>query len=132
MMRTLLIIAAALVMTACGSAANKAGGDATADPAVAQNDTKMIRLNVFVTINPENVAEVIEGLNTLAAASRAEAGCNGYEIYQSTIEPTRVFIVETWANDAALAAHNESPHFTTILPPLMDGKMTLTVERFEF
>lgn len=91
-----------------------------------------IRLNVFVTTTPENLAEVVEGLNTLAAASRAEAGCDGYEIYQSTIEPTRLFIVETWAGDEALEAHNASPHFTTILPPLMDGKMTLTVERFDY
>ncbi|MDR2883279.1 MAG: antibiotic biosynthesis monooxygenase, partial [Alistipes sp.] len=52
----------------------------------------MIRLNVFVTTTPENLAEVVEGLNTLAAASRAETGCEGYEIFQSTIEPTRLII----------------------------------------
>ncbi len=127
-MRTLLIMAVALAMAACCPKSGKTGEEA----AVPQNETKMIRLNVFVTTTPEHLAEVVEGLNTLAAASRAEAGCEGYEIYQSTIEPTRIFILETWAGDAALEAHNASEHFTTILPPLMDGKMSLEVERFEF
>jgi quinol monooxygenase YgiN len=98
---------------------------------VPKNESEMIRLNVFVETSPENLAEVIEGLNTLAAASRAETGCNGYEIYQSTIEPTKLIIVETWASDAVLSAHQQTPHYTTILPPLGE-KMTLTLERFEF
>jgi quinol monooxygenase YgiN len=98
---------------------------------VPKNESDMIRLNVFVTTSPENTAGVVEGLNALAAASRAEEGCNGYEIYQSTIEPTRLIIVETWASDAALSAHQQTPHYTTILPPLGE-KMTLTLERFDF
>ncbi len=127
-MRILLALAVAFAVAACCPKSGKTGEEATAP----QNEAKMIRLNVFVETTPGHLAEVVEGLNTLAEASRAEAGCRGYEIYQNTIAPTRLFIVETWAGDDALALHNESPHFTTILPPLMDGKMTLTVERFEF
>ena len=121
-------MAAALVVAACGPRADKAGEEQI--PAQT-NETKMIRLNVFVTTTPENLAEVVTGLNALAAASRAEAGCEGYEIYQSTVEPTRLIIVETWAGDEALSAHQQTPHYTTILPPLGD-KMSLKLERFEY
>jgi quinol monooxygenase YgiN len=127
-MRTLIILAAALFFVACCPKTDKA--TETAAP-VAENQNKMIRLNVTVTTTPENLAEVVEGLNTLAAASRAEEGCRGYEIYQSTIDPVRLIIIETWAGDEALAIHEKTPHFTTILPPLGE-KMTLTAERFEF
>ncbi len=88
-MRNLLIFTAALFFAACCPKTEKTPETATPAP---QNETKMIRLNVFVTTTPENLAEVVEGLNTLAAASRAEAGCEGYEIYQSTIEPTRIYV----------------------------------------
>ena len=126
-MKTIITLAAALVLSACCSRTDKTGENQAGVP---QKETEMIRLNVFVTTSPENLAEVVEGLNALAAASRAEAGCDGYEIFQSTVEPTRLVIVETWASDAALEAHQKTPHYTTILPPLGE-KMTLTIERFE-
>ncbi len=131
-MRTLLLtLASALVLASCAPRGTQPSQEQEQAPAQT-SETKMIRLNVFVTTTPEHLAEVVEGLNTLAAASRAESGCKGYEIYQSTIEPTRLFIVETWAGEDALSIHNESEHFTTILPPLMDGKMSLELERFEY
>lgn len=129
-MRTLIISAAALLLAACCPKTEKAAEAATTTT-TSQTETKMIRLNVFVTTTPGNLAEVVEGLNTLAAASREEEGCDGYEIFQSTIEPTRLIIVETWAGDAALEAHQKTTHYTTILPPLGE-KMTLKLERFEY
>lgn len=123
-----MIMAAALVLGACCPKTEKAGDVPASVP---QNETKMIRINVFVTTTPENLAEVVEGLNTLAAASRAETGCEGYEIYQSTIEPTRLMIIETWTGDDVLAAHEKTPHFTTILPALGE-KMSIDIQRFEY
>jgi quinol monooxygenase YgiN len=132
-MRTLLITAAVLLFASCcPKTTDKSAGSAEVTPDTAtQNETKMIRLNVTVTTTADNLAEVVEGLNALAAASRAEAGCEGYEIYQSTIEPTRLMIIETWAGDAALSAHQKTPHYTTILPPLGE-KMSLDLQRFEY
>jgi quinol monooxygenase YgiN len=96
-----------------------------------QQEPKMIRLNVTVTVAAEYHTEVTEALNLLAAASRAEEGCIGYEIYQNTIRPEQMLIVETWQDQAALDAHQQTTHYTTILPPL-DGKMEMSLERFEF
>jgi len=130
-MRTLIIAAAALLATACCPKTDKTGASAESEQAAAtQTAPAMIRLNVAVQTTAENLPAVVEGLNALAAASRAETGCDGYEIYQSTVEPTRLIIVETWASDEALTAHQQTEHYTTILPAL-DGKMTLTLERFE-
>ena len=128
-MRKLLIMATAMfVLSACccGKSGNKAD-----ETAAAQQENKMIRLNVFVTTSPENLDEVVAGLNELAAGSRAEEGCIGYDIFQNTIEPTSLIIVETWADDAALTAHQSTPHYTTILPALGD-KMTTRLERFGY
>ncbi len=91
----------------------------------------MIRLNVTVTTDAENLGTVIDGLNRLAAASRAEEGCIGYEIYQSTISPTELVIVETWKDQAALDIHAGTPHYGAELSAL-DGKMKMKLDRFEF
>lgn len=132
------MIVAALVLASCApktdKAADAAAAAAAADSlaAVEAAAPKALRLNVFVNTTPENLTEVVAGLNELATASRAEAGCEGYDIYQSTIEPTKIVIVETWADEASLTAHQQTPHYTTILPAL-DGKMSFTSnERFEF
>ena len=94
-------------------------------------ETKMIRLNVTVTAQPEHVDEVIEGLNRMAAESQKEDGCIGYYIYQNTVAPNELVIVETWRDQAALDAHAKTPHYTGILPPLKD-KMQTKLERFEY
>ncbi|MDR2911945.1 MAG: antibiotic biosynthesis monooxygenase [Alistipes sp.] len=131
-MRT-LFIATALLFALSGCCGKTGGNTGNGEEAAAatQKATTMIRLNVAVTAKADHLDEVIAGLNELAAASRAEAGCEGYWIYQSTIDPTSLIIVETWAGDAALSAHQQTPHYTTILPPLGD-KMTLKLERFDY
>jgi quinol monooxygenase YgiN len=127
-MRKLLVMTvAALAFAGC---CGKTGRQET-QAAAEQTETKMIRLNVFVTVAPEYLDEVVASLNELAAASRAEKGCKGYDIFQNTVDPYSLIIVETWADDAALSAHQQTAHYTTILPPLAD-KMQLSLERFEF
>lgn len=118
--KTVLAAAAAMLIASCAGQQN-------------QNSEKenMIRLNVTVNINPESSDEVIAALNQLAAESRKEEGCIGYEIFRNTIRPDQVIIVETWKDQASLDAHGQTPHYTTILPPLGD-KMKMTLERFDF
>ncbi len=91
----------------------------------------MIRLNVTVTTTAENLDAVIYRLNRLAAASKEEAGCMGYEIYQNTATPTQLMIVETWRNQAVLDAHQKTPHYDIELNFIKD-KMQMELERFDF
>jgi quinol monooxygenase YgiN len=121
-------MAMAFVLAACG------GQTARQDVGESQSqqvDDKMIRLNVFVTVAPGHIDEVLAGLNELAAASQKEEGCVAYGIFRNTVKPDELVIVETWAGDAALDAHKQTPHYTAILPPLAD-KMQMKLERFEF
>lgn len=96
-----------------------------------QDDNKMIRLNVTVTVYDQYFNEVLDGLNLLAAESQKEDGCIGYDLYRNTVCPDELIIVETWRDQAALDAHALTPHYTAILPQLKD-KMETKLERFEF
>lgn len=117
--KTLLAAAAAaIMMSACAAQQDK-------------TEEKMIRLNVTVDVKPGFHDEVVEALNRLAAESRKEDGCIGYEIFQNTVRPDQVLIMETWQNQQVLDAHGQTPHYTTILPPLRD-KMEMKLDRFDF
>ena len=50
-------------------------------------------------------------LAELATASRTEAGNSLYLVNRSTTAPDTFVIYEHYEDDAALAAHRESPHF---------------------
>lgn len=96
------------------------------------DENKMIRLNVTVTVvDAERRAEVVDILNRLAEESRKEEGCIGYELFENSIRPEQLIIVETWESGEALAAHAKTPHYTTLLPQTA-GLTTTKLERFEF
>jgi len=57
------------------------------------------------------VQELKDLLTTMVAASRAEAGCSLYNIYQLTEKPTEFTVVETWENADYLKAHGQSDHY---------------------
>lgn len=89
----------------------------------------MIRLNVF--ISTENRDAFLEIAKELVAASQKEEGCIAYDIFESSTRPEVLMFCETWASDAALAAHEATTHFTSLVPKLTElGKMK--IERFEF
>ncbi len=63
------------------------------------------------------------------AATRQEAGCLAYDIYESLTEPGTFVAVEQWENEAAIDAHFLLPHTTAFLetvvacvtaPPLIE------------
>ncbi len=47
----------------------------------------------------------------LIEPSRAEAGCEHYELQEDTQNPDRFFMIETWTNKPALEEHIKTPHF---------------------
>jgi len=50
------------------------------------------------------------GLEALVAPSRAEDTCTRYDLF-ATEDPNVLLVVEEWADQAALNAHMETPHF---------------------
>ena len=63
-----------------------------------------------IPAKPEAVAAIREALQMLAAATRAEEGCQGYDLYESAAAPGTFVSLEVWDDQAALDAHLQSPH----------------------
>ena len=86
---------------------------------------KRVRLNVEMSVSAEN-------LLSLAEASRAEDGCIGYEIYENSRDSSRILILETWRDAAALEAHQRTEHFRLRAPRNRELSDTSVLGRFEF
>lgn len=86
-----------------------------------------------ITAAPGKDNEVRKILSELAKPSRAESGCERYDLFESTDRPGAFKVVEQWEGEEAFKAHQETPHFKEAIgalgdllasPPEMD---TLTV-----
>ncbi len=89
-------------------------------------EAKAVRLNVFYEANADaDAAEIKAVADSLVAASRTDAGCISYDMYESMTTPRQFIIVETWENDSLLGIHSQAPHFEKYVPQLQAlGKMT--------
>ena len=69
-------------------------------------------VHAFATLiaRPDTVDATREALASLVEPSRAEAGCERYDLFQSTDDPTRFQTVEQWADAAAIQTHMASDH----------------------
>lgn len=64
----------------------------------------MLYVTAIVHAQPEHVDTVGAALNTLAIATRLEAGCERYELFRKLGQP--IFIThEIWASEEAETAH---------------------------
>lgn len=78
------------------------------------------KLRVLATLRarPETVGELGALLRGLLEPTRREPGSLHYELWHSSDDPTEYTFVEEWADDAALAAHFETPHIKAALEKL--------------
>ena len=49
-------------------------------------------------------------LRALIEPTRAEAGCGQYDLHQDIANPLAFYMIEQWASDEALQAHDDSAH----------------------
>ncbi|QAX83164.1 antibiotic biosynthesis monooxygenase [Pseudomonas sp. DTU12.3] len=52
-----------------------------------------------------------QGLRALVAPSRAEDGCSQYDLHRDLTDPQVFYVIEHWASEEILQAHNASVHF---------------------
>lgn len=90
----------------------------------------MIRLNCFISVKPENKAEVLRLAKELTSISAKESGCKGYDIFESATRPDVLMFCESWVDDAALKAHSASDHFAHLVGAI-EKLSELHLERFE-
>lgn len=91
----------------------------------------MIRLNVFIQVENARKAELVSAAKELVAASVKDPGCVAYDLFQSETRPDVLMICETWADEASLQAHEQSAHFTTLVPR-MQSLGAMKIEKFSF
>lgn len=91
----------------------------------------MIRLNCFFKADEGKYDDALEAAIALTAASQAEEGCVAYDVFESATRGEIFMICETWADEAALAAHSASAHFLEYVAAL-EACGTLKLEKFAF
>lgn len=89
---------------------------------------EVIVMTVEYFVIPGRVIEVLSALREMSSLIKAdEPGCVGYEVLRSTDAEDRLLLVETYVDEAALAAHRETPHFKEILEgrviPLLQNRV---------
>lgn len=72
----------------------------------------MILIHALLHVNPEREADFLEAAKPLIAATHEEEGNLSYELYKHAVDGNLYIMVEAWRDQAAVAAHNTSPHFT--------------------
>lgn len=76
----------------------------------------MIKLVAKARLKPECVDKFKELAMPLVEASVKEEGCISYQLCQDVNHPHTLTFVEEWADEAAIAFHNATPHFTSTVP----------------
>ncbi|MEU7581455.1 antibiotic biosynthesis monooxygenase family protein [Streptomyces sp. NPDC041068] len=78
---------------------------------------------------PDQERAVLELLDTMAEASRAEPGCRRYRVHQGTEDPRAVLLYEEYDSAADFTAHCASAHFQDIVlgkvVPLLESRDVL-------
>ncbi|CAN5361810.1 hypothetical protein BH09ACT12_BH09ACT12_34100 [soil metagenome] len=91
-------------------------------------ESATLRVIATIPIDPERAAEAAPALAALAEASRGDAGCLGYEVYESASAPGVFVTVEEWAGQADLDAHMSQPHVGKafeVAGPLLVGEVAI-------
>ncbi|MDR2525369.1 MAG: antibiotic biosynthesis monooxygenase [Oscillospiraceae bacterium] len=78
----------------------------------------MVTIVAKNVVKPGTAEAFIAAAQPLIAGSRTEAGCIAYDLYVDLSDPNVLTFIEQWQDEAAIAAHNASAHFTAIVPEL--------------
>lgn len=100
--------------------------------AVDKKQNIMIRINVQLDVDEQNRAKLLEQLTFLSVNSQLEKGCFTYDIYECVDVEEKLLILETWESEAALAAHQQTPHYKSASPKLRELAKEVKVERFVY
>jgi len=68
-----------------------------------------------ITANHGHAQKVHAALNRAIAPTRAEQGCERYELFKDNNNDHRLVLQEQWVNKAALEAHFLTSHFKALV-----------------
>jgi len=88
-----------------------------AEMRTAMNDGFVVA--IMLEANEGDVEKVLEIQRWLTPLSQAEPGVKLFLPYQSPANPALFFVFELYVDEAAWAAHQETPHFKKAIPELL-------------
>jgi len=96
----------------------------------------VITVTAKLRINEGKADEFVAAAKKMIAAVKAnEAGKTlAYDLYRSKSDPNLFMFIESYADEAALAAHGQTPHMAEFGGALRNGGLTAAraeIERFE-
>lgn len=78
----------------------------------------MLKIVAKFIIKEAKVEEFKKHAEVLAAETRNEEGCISYQLLQNIDNSEILFFIEEWKDQEAIDKHNNSKHFTELLPKL--------------
>ena len=76
----------------------------------------MISIVAKFIVNEGEEGNFLKLVNELGIASRAENGCIEYILHKDVHKSFTYCIIEKWKGQTAIDSHNNSVHFTSIVP----------------
>ncbi|RIJ45968.1 antibiotic biosynthesis monooxygenase [Maribellus luteus] len=80
----------------------------------------MISIVAKFTVKQGKETSFLQLINELGEASRAEAGCIEYILHKDLKSNSVFCLIEKWKDQAAVDFHNNTPHFTGIVPQIVE------------
>lgn len=78
----------------------------------------MISIVAKFRVNEGEEEKFLKLVNELSEASHEEKGCIEYILHKDVKKALDYCIIEKWKDQAAIDEHNNTKHFTTIVPQL--------------
>jgi quinol monooxygenase YgiN len=88
----------------------------------------MVYIIAYLNAHPGKGPEVLPLAAPLIEATRREAGCISYELYQKPGDPDTLVFVETWKDKAAVDAHFAEPHLKAFQAAMADLLIEARIE----
>ncbi len=80
----------------------------------------MVMLIAKNTLKPGTEQDFLALAREMTAKTRREAGCISYELVQDQADPLVYFFIEKYADQNAVQAHRETPHFKALVPKIAE------------
>jgi quinol monooxygenase YgiN len=80
----------------------------------------MISIVAKFEVNTGKEQKFLELVKELAVVSQAEKGCIEYILHEDVQNPLIYCIIEKWKDQEAIDIHNNSAHFTDIVPQIVE------------
>lgn len=90
--------------------------------------SRPIGVVAVMTAKPGAKQDLISAMREITTEiERTEPGCTHFSVYEHPEQPDQVWVMERYADDAALTAHRAAPHMTTIAPRIRDNYAAIDI-----